>query len=119
MPGTRPRPSGGIGSPARWKAGSARRATLQAIKMELRKRLHEPIAKTAAWMYSVLKGYLNYFVVSRHEPRSVCVSNVTLDHFERAAADTRAHGDNDTLPFDIDNRFICDNIADAGANLSA
>ena len=27
----------GIGSPARWKAGSARRATLQAIKMELLK----------------------------------------------------------------------------------
>jgi len=46
----------GIGSPARWKVGSAGRATLQAIKMELRKRLHEPIAKTAAWVYSVLKG---------------------------------------------------------------
>src|ERR1700719_4911035 len=29
----------GVGSPARWKARSARRATLQAIKMELRKRL--------------------------------------------------------------------------------
>jgi hypothetical protein len=42
--------------------------------MELRKRLHEPIAKTAAWMYSALEGH---------------------------------------------NRFICDNIADAGANLSA
>jgi CRP-like cAMP-binding protein len=32
------------------------RATLRAIKMELRKPLHEPIAKTGAWVYSVLKG---------------------------------------------------------------
>lgn len=31
---------------------------------------------------------------------------VTLEHFERAAADIGAHGDNDTLPFDIDTRFI-------------
>ncbi len=31
---------------------------------------------------------------------------VTREHFERAAADIGAHGDNDTLPFDIDNRFI-------------
>ncbi len=37
------------------------------------------------------------------------MSNVTLDHFERAVADVSAHGDNDTLPFDIDNRFISDN----------
>ena len=28
--------------------------------MELRKRLHDPIAKTGAWVYSVLKGHLNY-----------------------------------------------------------
>lgn len=31
---------------------------------------------------------------------------VTRDHFKRAAADVGAHGDNDTLPFDIDNRFV-------------
>ena len=71
--------------------------------MELRKRLREPIAKTAAWVYSVLKGHLNYFAVSGHEPRSVRVSNMILDHFERAVADIREHGDNDTLPFDTDN----------------
>ena len=34
--------------------------------------------------------------------------DVTLVHFKRAAADIGAHGDNDTLPFDIDNRFIKD-----------
>ena len=31
---------------------------------------------------------------------------VTLNHFIRAAADISAHGDNDTLPFDIDTQFI-------------
>lgn len=35
--------------------------------------------------------------------------NLTLDHFRRATADIGSHGDNDTLPFDIDNRFIKDN----------
>jgi hypothetical protein len=37
------------------------------------------------------------------------MSDITLDHFKRAAADIGAHGDNDTLPFDIDNRFIAEN----------
>ncbi len=32
--------------------------------------------------------------------------DVTLNHFKRAAADIGSHGDNDTLPFDIDNKFI-------------
>lgn len=33
---------------------------------------------------------------------------VTRAHFERAAADIGAHGDNDTLPFEIDTRFLSD-----------
>jgi hypothetical protein len=37
------------------------------------------------------------------------MSYITLDHFKRAIADIGAHGDNDTLPFDIDNRFIAEN----------
>jgi len=31
---------------------------------------------------------------------------VRLDHFERAAADVGSYGDNDTIPFDIENRFV-------------
>ncbi len=31
---------------------------------------------------------------------------VTLEHFLRAAADIAAHGDNDTLPFDVDTNFV-------------
>ncbi|MEI9940192.1 MAG: RNA-directed DNA polymerase [Pseudomonadota bacterium] len=36
------------------------------------------------------------------------MAGITRDHFKRAAADIGAHGDNDTLPFDIDNRFVKD-----------
>ena len=37
------------------------------------------------------------------------MTDVTIGHFERAAVDIGSHGDNDTLPFDIDNRFIKEN----------
>ena len=45
------------------------------------------------------------------------MSSVTLENFKRAAIDIGSHGDNDTLPFDIDNRFIRDN-QDAVATLA-
>jgi len=45
------------------------------------------------------------------------VPSVTLEHFIRAAADIGAHGDNDTLPFDVDNRFVSENT-DALAKLA-
>ena len=34
--------------------------------------------------------------------------DVTLEHFKKAAREIGAHGDNDTLPFDLDTRFISD-----------
>ena len=37
--------------------------TLEAIKVELRKRMHDPIVKTGAWVWQMLNGYLNYFAV--------------------------------------------------------
>jgi Reverse transcriptase (RNA-dependent DNA polymerase) len=46
---------------------------------------------------------------------------VTLDDFKRAAADIAAHGDNDTLPFDADDRFIAgsqDAVAQLAFNYS-
>ena len=39
------------------------RARLQAIKMELRRRRHDPIAETGAWLNKVLTGHLNYFAI--------------------------------------------------------
>jgi len=41
---------------------------LQAVKMELCKRMHDPIAKTGAWLNQMLKGYLNYYAVSGNSP---------------------------------------------------
>jgi RNA-directed DNA polymerase len=41
---------------------------LQAVKMELRRRMHDPIAKTGAWLNQMLKGYLNYYAVSGNSP---------------------------------------------------
>ena len=41
---------------------------LQAIKMELRRRMHDPIAKTGAWVAQMLKGHLNYYAVSGNAP---------------------------------------------------
>jgi Reverse transcriptase (RNA-dependent DNA polymerase) len=36
------------------------------------------------------------------------MSGLQLRHFERAIVDIYLHGDNDTLPFDVDNRFIAE-----------
>jgi RNA-directed DNA polymerase len=44
------------------------RARLLAIKIELRKTMHDPIAKTGAWMKRMLQGHLNYFAVSGNHP---------------------------------------------------
>ena len=44
------------------------RAKLLAIKMELRKIMHDPIAKTGAWVKQMLQGHLNYFAVSGNHP---------------------------------------------------
>ncbi len=44
------------------------RAKLKAIKMELRKRMHDPIVKTGAWVKQMLQGHLNYFAVSGNHP---------------------------------------------------
>jgi RNA-directed DNA polymerase len=44
------------------------RARLLAIKIELRRIMHDPIAKTGAWMKRMLQGHLNYFAVSGNHP---------------------------------------------------
>jgi hypothetical protein len=44
------------------------RAKLLAIKMELRRTMHDPIAKTGAWVKQMLQGHLNYFAVSGNYP---------------------------------------------------
>jgi RNA-directed DNA polymerase len=41
---------------------------LQAIKMELRRRMHDSIARTGAWVSQMLKGHLNYYAVPGNDP---------------------------------------------------
>ena len=43
------------------------RARLQFLKVELRRRMHDPIVKTGRWLYRVLQGHLNYFSVSGND----------------------------------------------------
>src|SRR5262249_23711175 len=51
------------------------RARLLAIKIELRKTMHDPIAKTGAWMKRMLQGHLNYFAVPGNHPSLWWFSN--------------------------------------------
>lgn len=44
------------------------RATLQLIKLDLRRRLHDTIAMTGKWLSRVLTGHLNYFSVPGNYP---------------------------------------------------
>jgi len=45
------------------------RATLQAIKERLRKRMHRPIGETARWLRRVVRGWLNYHAVPSNSHR--------------------------------------------------
>jgi hypothetical protein len=47
----------------RMTIGKRMRAKLQQIKQQLRKRMHEPVAQTGAWLRSVVQGYFNYYAV--------------------------------------------------------
>jgi RNA-directed DNA polymerase len=43
------------------------RATLLAVKNELRKRWHDPLPTTGQWIHKVLVGHMNYFSVSGND----------------------------------------------------
>jgi len=45
------------------------RATLQAIKQQLRKRMHRPLGETARWLRRVVQGWLNYHAVPHNSHR--------------------------------------------------
>jgi len=52
---------------------------LQAIKIELRRRMHDSIARTGAWLRQMLKGHLNYYAVPGNDPSLRCfVAGVSL-----------------------------------------
>jgi RNA-directed DNA polymerase len=43
-------------------------ARLRVLKVELRRRMHDPIAATGEWLTVLLKGHLNYFAVPGNSP---------------------------------------------------
>jgi RNA-directed DNA polymerase len=43
-------------------------AKLRELKMELRRRLHDPIAEIGLWLNLLLKGHINYFAVPGNSP---------------------------------------------------
>jgi len=45
------------------------RATLQAIKLKLRKRMHCPLGETGRWLRRVVQGWLNYHAVPSNSHR--------------------------------------------------
>jgi group II intron reverse transcriptase/maturase len=45
------------------------RARLQAIKLELRRRMHQPVRDTGQWLRSVLTGYYRYHAVPGNLPK--------------------------------------------------
>ena len=47
----------------RYSVGKRMRATLQAIKTELRKRMHWPVGATGRWLRRVVQGWLNYHAI--------------------------------------------------------
>jgi RNA-directed DNA polymerase len=49
-------------------AGKKMRAKLQAIKVELRKRMHDPLRSTGEWLQSVVRGYFQYYAVPGNTP---------------------------------------------------
>jgi group II intron reverse transcriptase/maturase len=48
--------------------GKRMRATLQKLKQELRKRMHDPVADTGKWLQSVVRGYYLYHAVPGNMP---------------------------------------------------
>ena len=53
----------------RQTVGKRMRAKLKAIRAELRRRMHEPIAPTGDWLRQVVRGYFNYHAVPGNLPR--------------------------------------------------
>ena len=57
------KPSSGWFTIHRHSMAQRMRATLAAIKLQLRKRMHRPLGETGRWLRRVLQGWLNYHAV--------------------------------------------------------
>jgi group II intron reverse transcriptase/maturase len=60
------------------------RAKLQAIKAEVRKRMHDPLRRTGAWLQTVIRGYSQYHAIPGNTA-SLCVFRERLRRLWRQA----------------------------------
>jgi RNA-directed DNA polymerase len=76
-----------------WRKTAKRRmvAKLQAIKAELRRRMHEPIADVGAWLRKVVTGYYRYHAIPGNIDR-LSVFGQRLRRFTSAQSTTRVVG---------------------------
>lgn len=72
---------------------------------------HLGLESTASLNRIILPG-INGAILPHGRSKSGDMPAIELEHFRRAAIDVGAHGDNDTLPFDIDSRFIKERMED-------
>ncbi len=61
-------------------------AKLQAIKAELRKRMHDPVRETGRWLKGVVQGYYQYFAVPRNLPSLQDFRDVIVGAWRRTLA---------------------------------
>ena len=59
------------------------RAKLQAIKQELRRRMHQPIPTQGKWLGQVVGGYFNYFAVPTNAQALAAFRNHVVEQWRR------------------------------------
>lgn len=59
------------------------RAKLQAVRLELRKRMHHKVPDTGRWLASVLRGHFWYYGISFNSRSNVCFRNEIIKAWKR------------------------------------
>ena len=62
------------------------RAKLQAIKQELRRRMHQPVTAQGKWLGQVVSGYFNYFAVPTNSPAMATFRTRIVELWRRSLA---------------------------------
>src|SRR5580704_4940285 len=66
--------------------GDRLRAKLQAIKQEMRQRMHQPIPKQGEWLRQVVGGCFNYFAVPTNSPAMATFRTRIVELWRRSLA---------------------------------
>ena len=82
-----------------------RRAKLQAIKMELRRRMHQPIPVQGKWLGQVVAGYFNYHAVPTNYRALVAFRHHVANLWRRTL---KRRGDKDNTTFERMKKLVND-----------